>query len=108
MDNLSKKVGKRIRQIRELKGIKQCDLAEQLNMEPSNLTRIENGYQFPKEKNLSKIADILGVEVKELFEFPEELEKAQMTNKIIEIFKELSEKELEFLYKFIKLYKFSK
>lgn len=108
MDNLSKQVGKRIRQIRELKGIKQCDLAEELNMEPSNLTRIENGYQFPKEKNLVKIAKALKVEVKDIFEFQDEMKKDQIARKIVEMFDVLSENEMIFLYNFIKLYKFSK
>ena len=62
MGELSKKVGKRIKQIRESQNIKQCVLAEKLNMEPSNLTRIESGYQLPKEDNLLKIAKILNVE----------------------------------------------
>ena len=61
MGNLSKKVGRRIKQLRESLKIKQFELAEMLDMEPSNLTRIESGYQMPKEENLVKIAGILGV-----------------------------------------------
>lgn len=55
MGNLSKKVGRRIKQLRESLKIKQFELAEMLDMEPSNLTRIESGYQMPKEENLVKI-----------------------------------------------------
>ena len=51
MGNLSKKVGRRIKQLRESLKIKQFELAEMLDMEPSNLTRIESGYQMPKEEN---------------------------------------------------------
>lgn len=64
MGNLSKKVGRRIKQLRESLKIKQFELAEMLDMEPSNLTRIESGYQMPKEENLVKIAGILGVKKK--------------------------------------------
>ena len=64
MGNLSKKVGRRIKQLRESLKIKQFELAEMLDMEPSNLTRIESGYQMPKEENLVKIAGILGVKEK--------------------------------------------
>ena len=68
MGELRKKVGKRIKEIRESLNIKQFELADMLDMEPSNLTRIESGYQFPKEENISKIASKLGVEEKDLFE----------------------------------------
>ena len=61
MGILSKKVGKRIRELREKQNIKQYELAEMLEMVPSNLTRIENGYQMPKEDNISKIANCLGI-----------------------------------------------
>ena len=44
-------------------------MAKKLEMEPSNLTRIESGYQMPKEENLTKIADILGVKEMDLFDF---------------------------------------
>ena len=75
MGNLSKKVGRRIKQLRESLKIKQFELAEMLDMEPSNLTRIESGYQMPKEENLVKIAGILGVKEKDLFDFGEEQNK---------------------------------
>ena len=54
MGNLSKKVGRRIKQLRESLKIKQFELAEMLDMEPSNLTRIESGYQMPKEEKSGK------------------------------------------------------
>ena len=79
---LSKKVGMRIKQIRESQGIKQCVLAEKLNMEPSNLTRIESGYQLPKEENLQKIANVLGVEVKDLFDFSQDIKKDELIERL--------------------------
>jgi len=105
MGILSKKVGQRIKQIRELRGIKQCTLAVKLNMEPSNLTRIENGYQFPKEENLVKIADTLGVEVRDLFDFAPDITRLKKIENITSEIRNSDEKEVDFLYKFIKLYK---
>ena len=104
MGELSKKVGKRIKQIRESQNIKQCVLAEKLNMEPSNLTRIESGYQLPKEDNLLKIAKILNVNVKDLFDFQEEYSKEVLSEKIINIIQKSSLSEIRFLYDFMKLY----
>ena len=108
MGELSKKVGKRIKQIRESQNIKQCILAEKLNMEPSNLTRIESGYQLPKEENMQKIAAILNVDVKDLFDFHDEYSKEILRDKIINIVENSSLNEVRFLYDFMKLYMLSK
>ena len=108
MGELSKQVGRRIKQIRESRGIKQCALAEFLNMEPSNLTRIESGYQMPKEENLCKIAAILNVEIKDLFDFSQNLSKDVLMQKIISVMNELDNTQMEFVYNFIKLYNISK
>ena len=108
MGELSKKVGKRIKQIRESQNIKQCILAEKLNMEPSNLTRIESGYQLPKEENMQKIASILNVDVKDLFDFHDDYSKEVLREKIINILENSSLNEVRFLYDFMKLYMLSK
>lgn len=105
MGDLSKKVGRRIKKIREANKIKQYALAEMLGMEPSNLTRIESGLQLPKEENLLKIADILHVEVKDLFEFNKEESIEEIKNKTIKIISNLEQNEIEFVYNFLKLYK---
>ncbi len=102
MGNLSKKVGRRIKEIRESLNIKQFELAEMLEMEPSNLTRIENGYQFPKEENLTKIAAKLNVEEKELFEFGHFKTKEELIKSINLMLDELNEKEIICCYKVIK------
>ncbi len=104
MGILSKKVGQRIKEIRESRGIKQCTLAVKLYMEPSNLTRIENGHQFPKEENLVKIADILGVEVKDLFDFTSDDSRHKKIENIISQVRSSNESQVDFLEKFVKLY----
>ena len=97
MGNLSKKVGRRIKQLRESLKIKQFELAEMLDMEPSNLTRIESGYQMPKEENLVKIAGILGVKEKDLFDFGEEQNKEELIQKINSLLEQCDKPELEYI-----------
>ena len=97
MGNLSKKVGRRIKQLRESLKIKQFELAEMLDMEPSNLTRIESGYQMPKEENLVKIAGILGVKEKDLFDFGEEQNKEELI-----LLEQCDKPELEYIYNSIR------
>ncbi len=99
MGELRKKVGKRIREIRESLNIKQFELADMLDMEPSNLTRIESGYQFPKEENISKIASKLGVEEKDLFDFAHIKTKQELIELINILLNDLNEKEMEYFYK---------
>ena len=102
MGNLSKKVGRRIKQLRESLKIKQFELAEMLDMEPSNLTRIESGYQMPKEENLVKIAGILGVKEKDLFDFGEEQNKEELIQKINSLLEQCDKPELEYIYNSIR------
>lgn len=40
-----------------------------VNMESSNISKIERGIQIPKEESLIKIAQALNVTVKDLFDY---------------------------------------
>ncbi len=66
---LKKQLGKRIRELRELKGFSQEYMAEQLNMHHANYWRIENGTSYPKAENLEKISSVLNVKINEIFSF---------------------------------------
>lgn len=98
---LSTKLGLRIKELRTAKNIKQCELADMLNMERSNLTRIENGKQRPTDENLEKIANILDVEIKELFDYNHIKPKQELINSIQSMLNNLEEKELQYIYKTI-------
>ena len=58
--------GRRIRSFRKLKRVKQVELAKELDIAVSILGQIEQGKRVPSEEQLSEIASILGIEVKEL------------------------------------------
>lgn len=61
-------IGKRVRQLRTAKNMKLIDLAESLGVDAANISRLETGKQKQfTEQSLVKLADILGVEVAELF-----------------------------------------
>jgi transcriptional regulator with XRE-family HTH domain len=65
-DKLAKEIGKRIREIREKKGIslKQFENYEN-SIERGDLSQIENGIKLPTVFTLYKIAQILGVKISE-------------------------------------------
>lgn len=98
---LVKKLGFRIRELRTAKGYKQGELADLLDMERSNLTRIENGKQKPNDENLLKIAEILGVELKDLFDFGHIKSREILKTHIIENLNSLNYKELQYVYKVV-------
>lgn len=104
-DKLSKQVGKRIKELRESRNIKQYQLAELINMEPTNLSKIENGVYLPREDKLRKIALILNVEIKELYDVGHIMTRQNTIKSINEIVSKLDNNELSFFYKILKSYK---
>ena len=98
---ISRKLGKRIKELRTAKGFKQREIADFLDMERSNYTRIESGKQTPSDKNLAKIADFLGFNIKDLFDYEHLQTREELTNSIISILPELSDKELIYCYKML-------
>ena len=60
-----------IKEIRLQKGINQDLIADALNFDIANWSRIENGKQELKVDHLEKIANVLNVSVIDLFTYPE-------------------------------------
>lgn len=53
------------------KGTTLSKLAEQINITQPNMSLLSNGKTWPKEETLDKIAEVLGIEVYQLFLDPE-------------------------------------
>lgn len=70
-----KSVGKNIAKIRRQNKFSQLDICAMISMEKSNLSSIENGRQNPTTLTLKRIANAIGVEVKDFFTFNDEVEK---------------------------------
>lgn len=102
---LTKKVGKRIKELRESKGIKQFELAEKIDIEPTNLSKIENGVYLPREDKLFKIANVLEIEIKELFDVGHVKKREDILEEIENILQNSKDNELAFFYRFLKSYK---
>ena len=70
MDELITKelLGKRLRELRKRRGLKQETLAELVCFETSNsISNIENGYNYPSIQNLEKILKVLDSSFVEIF-----------------------------------------
>lgn len=98
---LSKLLGQRIKELRKRNGFTQAVLAEMIGMETTNLCKLENGGQIPKEENIEKIAKALKVNIKDLFDFGHMKSKISLQEELIQIINDAGRKELELYYKLI-------
>ena len=71
MKDIEKRFGKRVRELRLAKGLSQEELSDRANMHRTYLGGIERGERNPALKNISAIAEALGVSLSELLTFEE-------------------------------------
>lgn len=81
MKDLLRRLGGRIKEIRKARGITQETVAEQIEMSPQYLSRIEGGHQSPSIEMLAKLSDTLEVDLWEFFDFaqPETIKELRET-----------------------------
>lgn len=66
-------IGENIRKVRDLKGFSQQALAESIGLSQKQLSRIETNQVSPTFDTLEKICDALGITLKNLLHFNEDL-----------------------------------
>ena len=69
MAKLKVQFGKRLQQLRTETGMTQEHLADKTQLTVESISNMERGLYGPKFENLEKIAAVLKVQVKELFDF---------------------------------------
>ncbi len=102
MADIKAQLGARIKELRKSKNITQEELVELIGSDTNNLSRIENGKKFMSAEKLSKIANALNVDIKELFDFGHILSDDELKSEIISDINTLSTKQLKYIYKSIK------
>jgi len=100
MSNLKKKFGKRVKELRKSRGYTQEKVAELINLEPPNISKMESGTHFPLPENIEKLANALNVEVKDLFDYEHFQLKHTLVSKINDFLDAAELKDVEFVYKF--------
>lgn len=68
-DELLRKLGDRIRELRLEKGMSQAELARQCGKDPQSIERIENAKVNPTVVTLHQISEVIGVSVDQLMKF---------------------------------------
>ncbi len=101
MGIVAKKLGKRIKELREQRKLSQLQLAEILNMEASNLSKIERGVQIPKEESLLKLINAFNVNMVDLFDYEHFADRDTLLLSINNIIQSADEKTLQKIYKIL-------
>ena len=73
MEMESARIGEKIRKIRELKGLKQSNLAEKLGLTMNGYGKIERGETTLTLERLEQISEALGMKVLDLMHFDEKV-----------------------------------
>ena len=100
MDN-KKLLGKRIKELRKRKGLKQEKLAELVELEPTSISNIENGYNYPSFQNLEKIINALDVSFTDVFEFTQHQDTKDLKSEIDNMLNKHPDK-IQDVYKIVK------
>lgn len=80
---LKKQVGQKIQLLRKKLKLTQEQFSELIGIDPKNISKIENGNNYPSAETLTSIANALGVNIYELFVFKKEIPYAKMKQEII-------------------------
>lgn len=96
-------LGKKIKEYRKRKGLTQEQLAEAIDIDTVTVSKIETGKNYPTSVNLAKIANVLSVHPKELYDFSLKEDKNEILNEIIKKIQKISEndKKLSLIYNII-------
>lgn len=101
MSEVKKLLGRRVQELRKRQNIKQEQLAELIGIAPRNLSNIETGRTFPSPENLEKIAKILGVKIKDLFDFEHQQDDIDLFSEIVNRIKPVNRERLQDFYKIV-------
>lgn len=97
--------GKRFKEIRKKFGYTQDKMAEIAGIEPQSISKIESGKNFPLLTNLDKIAQNLGIEIEDFFDFEHKNSNEMMRNEIIRIFDTLEQSDKEKFFRIAQIFK---
>lgn len=105
MEDITIKIGNRIRQLRNSKGISQEELSLASGLNRAFIGQLERGEKNATVKTIEKICSALHVSLHEFFSF--ELDEIDVTNnsfiKLSAMFKELNDNQISQVVELVKL-----
>ena len=100
-----KGLGQRIRELRNMQGLSQEELALRAGLHPAHLGHIERELKSPTIDTLLKIASALHVELAALFTWDEKPAENTGNQKLLAAISDLTERQQEDVLKMIRLMK---
>ena len=99
---MNKKIllGKRIRELRKQKGLSQEKLSEIIDVDPTTISNIENGKNYPALTNLDNILNALNCNFLDVFDFEHKKKTSDLIDEINQKMKENPNK-IEDFYKIV-------
>ena len=82
MARLRELFGKRLEELLKKHKMKQCELAEKLDIDPQSISRMIAGKHFPKEENIEKMIQAFNISPEELFSFTQVASDKELINDI--------------------------
>ena len=82
--NKKELLGKRLRELRKRKGLSQEKLSELIDVDPTTISNIENGKNYPSMMNLENILKVLDCTFTEAFDFEHKDSQASLVEQINE------------------------
>jgi transcriptional regulator with XRE-family HTH domain len=101
MKDLLPKLGTRLKEIRKTRGLTQEALAEQVDLSPQYLSRLEGGHQSPSLETVARLAEALDLELSELFDFGHLGTVKEVRVRLRKLIQESSEEELRLALKLL-------
>lgn len=98
--NKKELLGKRLRELRKRKGINQEKLAELIDVDPTTISNIENGKNYPSMINLENLLNVLECSFTEAFDFEHKNSSEDLIIQITKRLKNYPDK-LEDFYKIV-------
>jgi transcriptional regulator with XRE-family HTH domain len=102
MEDIKALLGRRIRYLRNRRGMTQEELGDKANVNYKYLGAVERGERNPSTDNLARIAKALGLQLHDFFVFEHEIEDTQLLKKRIDdLLKNASKIEFKTIYRVI-------
>ena len=100
--NLKKRLGKRIQELRLKNGLKQATLAEKVNLAHKSQSCIETGKNYPSADVVEKYADALNVDVSEILDIEHIKPTKELISEINTLLNNAEEKDVVTAYRILK------
>ncbi len=95
------RLGQRIKALRKMRGLTQDQLAERVGVDSKHISRLEMSSSLPMMETLAKIADAMGVSIKDFFEPTDAMTQKELLLDIKKMLRGASVDELRVIQKFV-------